>query len=209
MDQAIGPPPVRQRRLHRIGIGRHRLADDVVQLNFPEGAACLLVRQNVLQGQDVTRQLFDIRLRLVDRLKPLLKIAQRPGGARRRPLKAFGHALGHFRQPLLHQVQDLGLRHRLRLGHMGQATGKLLLPVRQGLHPLAKLAEVIGQWFGHAGRPRGGAHGQDDKNEKRQDQRRAAEDGKHQRVAQRIALSVDRDHVRPKSRSMSDSFSST
>ena len=92
---------------------------------------------------------------------------------------------------------------------MGQATGKLLLPVRQGLHPLAKLAEVIGQRFGHPGRPGGGAHGQDDEDKERQHQRRAAEDGKHQRVPQRIVLSVDRDHVRPKSRSMSESFNST
>jgi hypothetical protein len=42
-----------------------------MQLDFPERAAGLLVRQDVLQRQDVARQLFDIRLRLVDGFQPL------------------------------------------------------------------------------------------------------------------------------------------
>ena len=76
VDQAVRPPPVGKRGLHRIGIGRQRLADQIIQLDFPEGPARLLVGQDILQGQHIARQLFDIGLRLVDGFQPLVQFAQ-------------------------------------------------------------------------------------------------------------------------------------
>ena len=50
MDQAIGAASVTQGFLHRIAVGRQRLRHDIIQLDFTERAAGLLVAQDVLQG---------------------------------------------------------------------------------------------------------------------------------------------------------------
>ena len=60
--------------------GGQRLRHDVVQLDLAEGAAGLLVRENVLQAKHVARQLLDIGLRLVDGLQPLLQLAEAARG---------------------------------------------------------------------------------------------------------------------------------
>ena len=76
VDQAIGPPPVRQLCLPGECVGGQRLADQVAQLDFAECAARLLVGQDVLQPKHVAGQAFDIGLRRVDGCQPCLKVAQ-------------------------------------------------------------------------------------------------------------------------------------
>src|SRR3546814_15993305 len=58
-QQAIHPPAARQRRLEGVSGRRQRLHDQVVQLDLAEGAACLLVRQDVLQAAHLARQRRD------------------------------------------------------------------------------------------------------------------------------------------------------
>ena len=98
VDQAVGPPAVRQRRLQRIGVRRQRLRHDVVQLDLAEGPARLLVRQDVLQAEHVARQLLDIGLRLVDRHRAVP--ATRPETARcGSPCRAGSPACGSTPRP--------------------------------------------------------------------------------------------------------------
>src|SRR5687767_13737801 len=49
----------------------------------PKAPAGLLVGEDVLQAEHVAGQLLDLGLRPVDRLQPLLQLAERAGGADR------------------------------------------------------------------------------------------------------------------------------
>lgn len=96
----------------------------------------------------------------------------------------------------------LSVRERLRLGDVMQPAGKLVLPVRERLHPAAQRGELRHQRIERAGRAAGGAQHQEQQHD---DQRRTAKPGQDQRIVQ----GGKRRHVRPNSRSMSLSFSST
>ena len=201
MHQAIGAFAVRKRGLHGVAVGGQGALDDVVQLDFPERAARLLVRQDVLQGQHIARQLFDIRLRLVDGFQPGVQIPQAAGGAHGVALQRFRHQFGHLRQPLFQHLHHLALCLGLCFGHMMQATRQMLLSVRQRLHALAQLAHLPLQGLHTArGLQR---RVQDHQQDQRDDQ--CGDPAQNQRVAE-----INRTaHRRPNSFSMSDSFSST
>ena len=62
-------------------------------------------------------------------------------------MQILGHPLLHFGKALFHQLQHGGLRLRLRLRHMMQASGKAFLPVTKALNPLAKLIDLTGERF--------------------------------------------------------------
>ncbi len=92
---------------------------------------------------------------------------------------------------------------------MAQPARQLVLAVQDRLHPATQSIKIAQNRFGQAGGAGGGAHGDDQKDEKQKHQRRAAQRHQHQRVVERIALAQNLDHVRPNSRSISASFSST
>ncbi len=167
VDQAIGPPAVGQRRLPGEGVGRQGLGDDVVELDLPEGAPGLLVRQDVLQAQHVARQRLDLGLRPIDGREPLLQLPERTGRA--------GRAVAE-------RGADLRLRPPLRLGELGQPAGQPRLRVAHVAQPSAERQE---------------------EDHEDQQRRAAGERGQRERVGE-----VER-HVRPNSRSISASFSST
>ena len=60
MDKTVSPFAIRERRLKGIGIRRQRLGYDVVELDFAERPACLLVGQNVLQADHIASQFLDV-----------------------------------------------------------------------------------------------------------------------------------------------------
>ena len=142
-DQAVGPLAVRKRRLKGVGVGRQGLGDDVVELDFPERPARLLVRQNVLEAEDIAGQFLDIRLRLVYDGEALLQLRQRTCGALGGAVEAFAHVLLHGLQPPLHRLDHFGLGRGLHFGDMAEAASQLLLPLIQRLHRLAELAERV------------------------------------------------------------------
>ena len=69
-DQAVRPLAVRERRLEGIGGRRQRVGNDRLHPPFAEGAAALLVGQNVLQPDDLAGEPADLALRPVDRRQP-------------------------------------------------------------------------------------------------------------------------------------------
>ncbi len=209
MNKAIRPPPVRERRLQRVAVRRQRLGHDIRELNFPKRPARLLVRQNILQRQHITRQLGDIVLRLVDGLQPLLQFPKRLRRASRGALQVLGHRMAHLRQPLFHQLQQMRLRRRLRLGHMIEPACQLMLPIRQPLHPLPQLPHLIGQRFRQPRRPIGGPQREDQKEKDQKHHPCADHHRQNSRIVKSIRLITDLNHVRPNSRSISDSRNST
>jgi hypothetical protein len=124
-------------------------------------------------------------------------------------VQRFGHALLHFFQPPFHRLQHRGLRARLHVRHVAEAPREALLPLAETLHRLPQRADVMGQRFHRAGGAVGGAEGGD-----RQDQEDKQYDcgngpGEDQGVGEVEDDVADLDHVRPKSRSISLSLSST
>ena len=61
-DEAVGPLAVRERRLEAVGVARQGVLDDGFHAQLAEGAALLLVGQDVLQRDDARRKLGDVAL---------------------------------------------------------------------------------------------------------------------------------------------------
>ena len=74
LQQAIDAHAGGQRRLEFVGRGRQRVLHQVVELDLAEGAARLLVGQDLLQAHDLGRELADLLLRLVDADQPLAQV---------------------------------------------------------------------------------------------------------------------------------------
>ena len=66
MDQTIRAFAVGKGGLPRIAVCWQSLGHDILQLNFTEGTARLLVGQDILQGKHIAGKFLDISLRLVD-----------------------------------------------------------------------------------------------------------------------------------------------
>ncbi len=79
MHQTVGAFAVGKRRLQRVAIGWQCFGNDIGELNLTEHPAPLLVGQNILQTQNITGQLFDICLGLVDGGKAFLQFCQALG----------------------------------------------------------------------------------------------------------------------------------
>ena len=117
-DQAVGPRVVRKRRLELVGVDRQAVADDRLHACLPEGAARLLVGEDVLQFDHLAREGGDRLLRLVDDREPLAEPRQ---ALLRRP-RGIGHRLAdpvpELVEPIgksAHMAGDLALRpHEVR-----------------------------------------------------------------------------------------------
>ena len=136
LEQAVDALAVAQRHLEGVGRRRQDRLDDVAQLDLAEGAARLLVGQDVLQADHLGRQLGDVLLRLVDHRQALAQVAQRGLALGRRFLQPVADALGKVDQALLHglgerallglqALGELGLGRGLAFGHLGQPAGDL------------------------------------------------------------------------------------
>ena len=232
MHQQVRSLAVRQRGLWREALRRQRLGHDIHQLDFPEHAAPLFVRQDVLQAQHIARELLDLGLCPVDLVKLCLQLAERSRGAGRGAVQGICHALLHLfqaslhrfdhlglraclrladrGQPVLHHLQHLRLCPRLMLRHRGQATGQPLLPGAQGSRPgrpWSQSAQRAERCCAQP-RPRPAGRGPPGKSAKSK-----PHTPQHHCQMQGIA-EVDHDvadlyHARPNSFSMSLSFSST
>ena len=231
MDQTIRPLPIRQRRLQRIAVRRQRLGHDIGQLDLPERAARLLVRQNILKAQHIARQLGDVVLRLVDGRKPLLQLAQRRRRLFRRPMQALLHPLLHLgqrpvlphriigqpvlhpllhiRQPPLHRLDHLGLRIGLRVADRLDVAAQGLLPRTQLLHMAAQHTQLLRQRLRQPRRPPRRPHRHDQQHKEHQNNPGPDQNRQNHRIAERICLPANLDHVRPNSLSISLSFNST
>ena len=75
-DDAIGAGAVRQRELELVGAGGQAVAHDRLHPPLAEGAARLLVGENVLQRHDFARHLGQARLRRVDHREALVELAE-------------------------------------------------------------------------------------------------------------------------------------
>ena len=231
MDQAIRPLAVRQGLLQRIAVLGQRLGHDVGQLDFPEGPARLLVRQDVLQRQHIARELGDILLRAVDRGQPRLQFRQAFRGAFGPALQLLVHAFLHVRQgagglhgivvqpvghlllnggqPRLHRLDDLRLGVGLGIRHGRQPAGQLFLPPAKRIDGAAHLVHLVDQRLGRLGGTADPAQGGDQQDHDQQAKGRSDQQGQGNGVVQVKGHRADLHQVRPKSRSISDSFSST
>ena len=127
LDQAVGALAVGERRLEFIGRGRQDVAYQVLELDLAEGAARLLVGQDVLQADDLAGQLGEVLLGGVDDGEPRLDVADRLLGADRGLLEAVAEALGYRVEALLERLVDGRLCRGAGLGHLGEPAAQLLL----------------------------------------------------------------------------------
>ena len=128
--------PGRERRLEVVGRGRQGALHQVVELDLAEGAAGLLVGQDLLQADDLGRKLADLLLRLVDADQPLAQIGD---DLARRLLGAVEPLRDDLAQRLLLLAQRL-LDPLHGLGLLAHGQGKLLLHPLLGLAVAAALA---------------------------------------------------------------------
>ena len=131
-DEAIGPGAVGQGGLIVIGAGGQGVGDDGLHARLAEGAARLLVGENVLKGDHLAGEAGDVGLGLIDDGQPLGQFLQMPGGALGLFAQSRADAGGDIVQPLGEHARDMGVagRGNLRLlahlpGHLGQTALQL------------------------------------------------------------------------------------
>ena len=141
-DDAIRTGAVRERELEVVAAGRQAVAHDRLHPALAEGAARLLVGENVLQRHHLARHLGQARLRRVDHRQPLIEPAERfarrlrlafepgaePGADGIEPVGDDPGEVGLPRpQPFRHRP-DLPVELGARLGEDGEPLLDRLLP---------------------------------------------------------------------------------
>jgi hypothetical protein len=84
-----------------------------------------------------------------------------------------------------------------------------MLPVRKALDRPGHAAHLLRQNFGHLGRAPGATQDRHQQKDQKNKPTRTDQSDENQRITEGVTLLADLDHVRPKSLSISDSFSST
>ena len=74
MQQAVGPLAVRERRLEGVGALGQAVLDDGLHAHLAEGAARLLVGEDLLKRDHVGGKLGQVLLRRVDHGEPLVEL---------------------------------------------------------------------------------------------------------------------------------------
>ena len=108
-ERAVGPRAVGQAGLKREAARGQGIADDRLHAHLAEGAARLLVRQDVLQADDAPGEIGDIGLRRVDDRQPLIKLRKLLGGVALLRLQMFAEMLRDAVEPVLQRAGKLGL----------------------------------------------------------------------------------------------------
>ena len=75
-DKAIDPAVIAYLHLEPIGVRRQDRLDQIIELDFPKSAARLLVGENVLQANNLARQLGDVLLRRINDSQALLQFGE-------------------------------------------------------------------------------------------------------------------------------------
>ena len=79
-QQAVAAAVVAQGRLKAVGRRRQRVDDDIVELDFPKGAARLFVGQHILERHHLAAEFDDILLRRIDLDQSFAQIGHGLGG---------------------------------------------------------------------------------------------------------------------------------
>ena len=125
MDQAIRPFPVRQRCLKTEGALRQAILDDGLHPDLPEGAACLLVGEHILQRDHAPGQFGDCSLSNIDRGEALIKLRQIVGGPAPGFLHACAKMVADAVEPFIQSARKLLLPQRRDFRHLRQAAFQL------------------------------------------------------------------------------------
>ena len=140
LQQAVGAHAGREGHLEVVGRGRQGALDQVVELDLAEGAARLLVGQDLLQADDLGRELADLLLRLVDADQPLAQVGDDLAGGLLGAVEPLGDDLAQrlllLAQRLLDPLHGFGL--------LAQRQGELLLHALLGLAAAATLPHQHG-----------------------------------------------------------------
>ncbi len=135
-DDAVGPGAVRERELEVVGARRQAVAHDRLHPPLAEGAARLLVGENVLQRHDLARHFGEPRLGGVDHRQPLVELAE----VFARPLRLLfdpgSEPFGHAREAAVQLGARLRERREARLDRLLPFVGDVpLAPARRrGAH---------------------------------------------------------------------------
>jgi hypothetical protein len=108
-DDAIGPRAAGERELKFVGACRQAVAHDRLHAPLAESAARLLVRQNVLQRNDLLGHARQPGVCGVDHRQPLVELAQIVAGGPGVGLQPIAQALTHMVQPFRNQPREIGL----------------------------------------------------------------------------------------------------
>ena len=190
-DYAIRPHAVAERELKLVAILRQAVADDDFHAALTEGAALLLVGQDVLQRRHLAGQRRDVFLRPVDDGKPLMQLLQVLGGALRGLVQRIAKPVRDRIEPLVDEMLQLRLALRQQPDHRLHAHGGIGL----GIGQLAHGGGVgVGKIAGHGARSPC-HHGHDHKHDrgggsdaKHRGRRQAGNDRDLQMIEQRLGL---------------------
>ena len=138
MQQAVGPLAVGKRGLEGEGAFRQPVLDDGLHAHLAEGAARLLVGEDLLKGDHVAGEVGEVLLRRVDHGEPLMQLGDGVGGLARRLGQVRADPMGHAVEPLVDGAgelavtadADLGkrLEPHFQLGELGVALLRLAPP---------------------------------------------------------------------------------
>ena len=155
--EAVRAPAARQGRLKVVGRGRQGGLYQVLQLHFPEGAARLLVRQDVLQSDHLRGKLRNVLLRPVDHSQSFAQIGHGRRLALRLRVQSFADPLGEVAQSQVHRFGELPFLAAQCVGDLGLGSG---LALGHGLEPLLQHRDVRRPLSRRAVVPAAPQHGQ-------------------------------------------------
>ncbi|ODS01646.1 hypothetical protein AUC69_05070 [Methyloceanibacter superfactus] len=137
MEQAVRALAVGERRLECIGALGQSVLDDRLHAHLAEGAARLLVGQDLLKADHVAGEVRQILLRRVDHRQPLVELGDGFMRLARRVVEVGAHLVGHAVEPLVDGPRQLavtadadlgqGLQPHLELAHLSVAGGRFAL----------------------------------------------------------------------------------
>ncbi len=105
-QRAVHAHAARQRVLHLEGVRRHGVAHQPLQLHLAEGAARLLVAEQLLQADHAAGQRIDLLLRLVDGREALHHADERLVGLLEALVQPLAHAVGDLVEPRVELAGD-------------------------------------------------------------------------------------------------------
>ena len=143
-DDAIGPVAVGEHMLEGEGVGGEIVPHDGLHAALAEGAARLLVGENLLQPQHLLRKAGQPLLGPVDHCETLAQFRQMVGGGTGALLQPLPHPRAHGVEPVGHDAGEIGLAGGHHLGHGAQAAGQFRVEAGQLLHLVVGLVLALG-----------------------------------------------------------------
>ena len=116
---------LRQRRLELVGADRQAVADDRLHPPLAEGAARLLVGEDVLQRHDLFGHADHARLRGVDHRQPLVELAEVGAGRLGVAFEPGAEPRADIVEPLRHDAREIGLARAQPFAHRAEPAAEL------------------------------------------------------------------------------------